>query len=437
VSRLLQGDPTRTVQRGLLSWLENVWDVLMWRSEVHTRLKVAGPVDVKGLVDHIKKAPPAGRRALYMDVNTRAMVSSRLGGVGAELVLAALLSGIGYDSDNTESRMYRMMTETDPAAANEVNQEATRRFRGETSILRKLTSDPADKPFVRRWLEFRDEIMREGLPSDVAARREREATYDAYLAEAVEQLRAVAFGSATENRGLLIVGEPSYDVEYWHVESDEKLAGEYKERPWQGKLVSNDGVSPSKAMRELFANVDKWAFDCAEFVQVAHLYARWKTMGDAEFNVSAGSRVTIRVAYSPGVHPEVIYERESPDESMTRFEPDDTGGPKRSTKATVEWTSVDKLLEQAPVGSRVVWRSLLLPTTSDFYNENALKLGQDRYAAHGFPEAQVFSQSELEKALAAMSYRELHGEDAVPPPEWILLNRRKIFVRKIEHIVKP
>jgi hypothetical protein len=96
--------------------------------------------------------------------------------------------------------------------------------------------------------------------------------------------------------------------------------------------------------------------------------------------------------------------------------------------------SADELLAAAPVGSRIVWRNLAVdpddPTEADLFNENAVKLGPDEFAAHGLGEKHVMTRAELELELARATW-DLGGD---PDRTEIETN---IFIRSIQHIVIP
>jgi Domain of unknown function (DUF4157)/Protein-glutamine gamma-glutamyltransferase len=392
-----------TVQR--YDILQQMLDYVALRDDVEDRLKVAGPVDAGELVRLIKGAKPAVRRRLYLNDKTRTMVMTRLGGAESESVFSAMLSGILY-YPGWESDSFRAMG---AAERDEVIQKTDDLFIIETGISRKLTMDLEDKPLVRRWLELRDAVISDASKK-VVRQAEQDAAYNEYLREAVEKLKGVSFGSATE------VGGGSYDLANWESEEDSKYAG-------RGKLVLKPGVEPSIGVRELFDDLSNWAFDCAEFVQVSHLYARWKTMGDDTFNRFSGGKLEIRMHYSTGVYRALGYQRSAAGDKMTRIEP---GG------KFIDATPVDELLDEAPIGSRITWRNILANPSSDFYNENTLKLGDDQYGAHGFSgSSNVFSRAELEKELSATTYS---GPDPEPPQSYIEAN---VFIRSIEHYQKP
>jgi hypothetical protein len=102
----------------------------------------------------------------------------------------------------------------------------------------------------------------------------------------------------------------------------------------------------------------------------------------------------------------------------------------RDVKGDEVKTSVDELLREAPIGSRVTWRNLEAPESSDFFNENTIKLGADRYAAHGFGTTNVFTRAELELSLARATRPEATDADRAEFEAFV-------FVRAIQHFLVP
>jgi hypothetical protein len=234
----------------------------------------------------------------------------------------------------------------------------------------------------------------------------------------------VGFGSGLELPSVLAPGSRS-TPRHWSLVRDEEMATRYG-RGRQGMLVYEGGATPSAAVDELFEpeHLADWALDCGEFVQAAHLYARRHALGARRFNeavAESGGVVTLRLYGSTGYRPTLEYSRSSPSERMRMRRP--------WGEAVAVEADVDTLLDEAPVGSRIVWRNVEMAGT-DFFNENAVKVGRDRYAAHGFEGRKTFTRAQLERALAELSYEPEDG-----PFE--AYRRATVFVRKIEHVVPP
>jgi hypothetical protein len=145
------------------------------------------------------------------------------------------------------------------------------------------------------------------------------------------------------------------------------------------------------------------------FVQVVELFALRHSLGAKRFNARVGDKMVLRTHGSSGVQQRVLFSRTSPTSGFTASGP---GAPKQVGKP-------DDVLAQAPVGSRVRWTStLLVAKASDvpfgkqfetqdarwfaWQNENAVKVGPDRYAAHGVGGGRV-SGKEIEDALVEIT----------------------------------
>lgn len=164
----------------------------------------------------------------------------------------------------------------------------------------------------------------------------------------------------------------------------------------------------------------QWSFDCAQFVQVAELYALRHALGAKEFDRRAARKhFDIRVQWSSGVVSKTIWARERPNGPMTRGE---SHQPERRTIA--------QLLARTPFGSRVACTNLAAPEDSVFRNENAVKMGDDQYAALGFLKGRTrFSQVDIEFMLARLTDRK-RANDAD-------YRKANIFVSRIEQYDTP
>lgn len=203
------------------------------------------------------------------------------------------------------------------------------------------------------------------------------AVYRAKLKEAVAKLAAFAFGVPT--------AASRHDSHFWKRDDDPTFGH---------MLVLKSGKKPSAAIKALFAHPDKWKFDCAYFVQVAQLYALLHARGADQFDRSfAGQPFRLRFHYSSGVKTKIIFRRENPTAPVKVLRP---GGAWRPAGKTM-----DQILADAPIGSRVTWTNLSAPTTSVFRRENTIKLGGNTFAAHGFSEpTNEFTRAQIEKKLA-------------------------------------
>jgi hypothetical protein len=111
--------------------------------------------------------------------------------------------------------------------------------------------------------------------------------------------------------------------------------------------------------------------------------------------------LTLRSHGSTGIITKEIYIRKGPHAPFYR-----------ENNITMQSEPSDKkdfqLLDEAPVGTRITWTNTAAPTLSDpagrwwpFGNENAIKMGNNQFAAHPFG---TISQDEIECRLAARGY---------------------------------
>jgi hypothetical protein len=200
------------------------------------------------------------------------------------------------------------------------------------------------------------------------------AEYEKRLKEAIDKLSGARFGLCYDR-------PTNYDTDYWTVESDPEFGS---------KLSLKAGKRPSDAIDAMFADLGKWSVDCAQFVQIAEWYALRHAYGADEFNKRAGLSFDLRVHRSTGIKYKDLYERTNRSAKMTR----------RSDGAE-EPRTVEQILTDAPIGSRVTWTNPKAPSGSPFYNENTIKLGTDQFAAHGFGGSKnIFTRAEVELLLA-------------------------------------
>jgi len=191
--------------------------------------------------------------------------------------------------------------------------------------------------------------------------------------------------------------------------------------------LKEDNCTPAQAIKRIFENPRDWSFDCAEFVQLTILYATLKTYGDQKFNdyVWGLLNKTSSICYeryftllphgSTGIKRVQKYSRyTSPQEEFM----DDDGN--------VIEMSDEVLLKNAPVGTRIAVKNLEAPEGSAFRYENAVKLDEDLYGAHGFSESKL-TLSMVKQRLAKITFSSYQGELSLT--EYI---DRYVFVSEIE-----
>jgi hypothetical protein len=203
------------------------------------------------------------------------------------------------------------------------------------------------------------------------------------------------FGTATGSRSGLDPDD-GYDAREWREEPSRGATGLAISATTSSKWVAVDHMIKNigKDIPKAGGDTTKWRFDCFEGVHVLRLYAYWRTMSQAEFdkkfptleigfdsNFNREWKEPFR-AKGPGKKPFV----EGPPEEkpgVMNFLPSEQPAGK-------SWAT---LLTEAPIGSQVIWtnRDAQQQCAKDksldfcaFQNENATKLGPDRYWAHPF-----------------------------------------------------
>jgi hypothetical protein len=216
--------------------------------------------------------------------------------------------------------------------------------------------------------------------------------YDQKLQEAMPKIKAL-FGRAEKGK---------FDEDNWEkvdLEKDGKKTGE-------AELKLRAGRYPSNAITSIIDNPDKWTLDCAQAVQLAHLYALRYALGATEFNKRVGGAAFVfRPHDSTGVEGATEWWRPGLGTKWKRFAVDKAERAKKPDGED-ETRSEQQLLDAAPAGSRVMFTNQMADSSAAFHHENSYKLGPDSYAAHGFAGQKVFTRAELSHALAKAFLRE-------------------------------
>jgi len=217
-----------------------------------------------------------------------------------------------------------------------------------------------------------------------------------------------------------------FDGRFWRREFDAP------KKEW--KLVLKDGT-PHEAIDALFHEQGRWHVDCAVFVEVVQLYALRQSLGAKRFDQRIGKRMELRAHGSTGTRRRTLFKRESPTATFTA----------EGADIPKQIGSVEEVLAEAPIGSRVRWTSQLLFDKANnlfgpevftieqqewpaWQHENTVKLGPDRYGAHGV--GNRVSRAEVEKKIAGIT------ADVFPNASESEI-RAGIFISEIELFERP
>jgi hypothetical protein len=202
-------------------------------------------------------------------------------------------------------------------------------------------------------------------------------------------------------------------------------------------LVLKEGKSPAAAIRRIVENADQWSADCAYFVQIVHLYALSQTDPTAFDNRLRGKRFYLRYHSSTGIRAKYFFDREKKAHAWRAWFPLRAGA--RSTLNpinTARWTT-SRIKAAMPIGSRLMWRNNLIKRgESAFRNENAVKVGNDRYRAFGFGIRRRMSESEIRTKLAEVTSNTFPGPND-PNLSTSEYRNRHIFLSEAQSFKTP
>jgi hypothetical protein len=212
-------------------------------------------------------------------------------------------------------------------------------------------------------------------PEELLGLSSNERYYE-LLVDGIAKLKKVNFGAATTTK--------KYDTTYWEEKEDEV-------KGYGNKLVLREGKTASEAIYAMFDNISGWSIDCAEFVQVAHMYAL-RHFDESEFNERLDDiQIDLRRHESMLLRGSTVYERQRSSESMML----------KAGEDLYKTTDAEEVIEKAPTGSRITWTNPKAPLESSFKNENTIKLENGLFAAHGFEKSKnIFSEEQIADLMA-------------------------------------
>lgn len=182
--------------------------------------------------------------------------------------------------------------------------------------------------------------------------------------------KAIVEGVKTLTDNGLVFGGPAdeerkFNNQFFMISPDNQL------KVLPGKLAS-------EAIADIFAHSDKYAIDCAEFIQVLHLNAKLEVMGAKKFDkMYKDSPLLIKSQGTLGVSSSKHYTKDVNEEHWHS----DDGTPLKTT--------VGKLLQDIPIGTRLAITNIDTKADDSFHNENFIYTGKDAsgqmmFAAHPY-----------------------------------------------------
>lgn len=255
---------------------------------------------------------------------------------------------------------------------------------------RKWLADHPDRYTVKKRAELAS-LRQTFVPPSAG----RTLTYEEAITEGAEVVK-VEFGMAGGlKRG--IDDNDGYDARDWEEDTTRERVVRAKVEPWIAftGLLMNMGKNVPKAG----GGTTKWSADCFEHARLIRIYAFWRTLSRHDFNArfaplelgffgATGRQINLSkqaiLSAKPGDRP-FVYD----DTPTTLASGEIVMAQKRPLGKS--WSEV---LRDLPIGSQIVWtnadayrrctRNPSLSFCEAWRNENATKVGQDRYAAHPF-----------------------------------------------------
>lgn len=147
--------------------------------------QVGAPVPPEVFLDAARRAGPDECLRFYLLADVRDRIADAYHPGDSRRIFAQLLRA-PY-RPGVESIFYDALRDSDATAFDEVNDEVNRRFVDETGITDPLDwSNEADRPFARRWLMLRDDVMTDRM------RAEEDEEYREFKAEILAQVPSPA-----------------------------------------------------------------------------------------------------------------------------------------------------------------------------------------------------------------------------------------------------
>jgi hypothetical protein len=240
-----------------------------------------------------------------------------------------------------------------------------------------------------------------------------------FLADGASRLAMVRFGHALKDK------KERFDTEWWDAWSFRPDPDKTDNDEWVALL--KERRSPADAVLRIFDTLDKWSFDCAQFVQVALLYAVVKRLGKESFdkrvasNVQTRHKLMLRASDSTGLTVKKQWQHEI--EELRKV---------NNERAAMLIKEQESRFKSAPNGSRIVFANLdPRSEKTAWQHENTIKMGADQFIAHGVMRNNPFvTREQIYDAIA----------DAVPHGTSQLedhIYKKNIYISTIQVFAHP
>ncbi len=189
-----------------------------------------------------------------------------------------------------------------------------------------------------------------------------------------------------------------------HGETGYNTLGGHKDNPfWEvgpfgtNSIQTKDGVKPSDAIKHIIDNAEKYPLDCGQYVQVLKLNGYLNSMGEQEFNkyinsISEG-QFLLKPHGSTGINYVEVYQpSQIPHEKELRVWYGSTPG------SALANFYPEEFLKTAKVGTEINFSIDFLSETV-FHNENAIKVGKNKYLAQIDGADKVYTLKGLKQRL--------------------------------------
>jgi RHS repeat-associated protein len=232
--------------------------------------------------------------------------------------------------------------------------------------------------------------------------------------------KAITEGIDILSENGLLFGGPAdagrtYNVDYFELNDNNQLR-------------VKAGVAASDAILNIFKESDKYGIDCAEFIQVLHLYAKLKAVGDKQFNEmynTANLEIGSHSNQTLGVETERVYSR---DIGEKYWYDDKTGNPTK--------LNTGDLISKLEPGARITVTNIDQPLDATDRNQNFIftgnydETGNPLFAAHGMAYDITLKEIHTRSALAT-------APDGLNADEFDAYEKQTVQITQVEFYEEP